>query len=179
MWFDFFDQYVGIFNDVLYSSVLSIIVVTGVMFGFIANAPASLLLMFTSAMVLVDSFGCMYLVGIQLNGFSVVNLLMSTALAVEYSAHIVLAYLVAQDSNGDGSKADRQLESALGSMAMPTVNGAVSSFVGIFALAFGELEVFRIFYFRMFTLIIVVAFVHGIIFVPMMLSVFRPKTVMW
>ena len=51
------------------------------MFGFLANATAALLSLVTSTVVLIDCFGLMYLAGIQLNGFSVVNLLMSTALA--------------------------------------------------------------------------------------------------
>ena len=63
---------------------------------------------------------------------------------MEYSAHIVLAYLESSDApstaaaSESNKDSDVRLARALGTMALPTVNGAVSSFVGIFALAFGQ-----------------------------------------
>ena len=106
------------------------------------------------------------MLGIPLNAISLVNLLMSVGIAVEFSAHIVKSYSISSCS----SKKKRAME-ALCSTGPSIVSGiTLTKFVGIIVLAFAKSKLFEVFYFRMFLSVIVLGATHALIFLPAFLS---------
>jgi Niemann-Pick C1 protein len=62
-------------------------------------------------MILVDLMGMMVILGIQLNAVSVVNLIMSIGIAVEFCVHISHAFLM---SSGDREHRAREALETMG-----------------------------------------------------------------
>ena len=117
-------------------------------------------------MVIVDMMGVMVMVGIPLNAISLVNLIMSVGIAVEFSAHIVKSYVNSQNCSSSG-----KAKSALVTTGPSVFSGiTLTKFVGIVVLAFAKSKLFEVFYFRMFLSVIVLGATHSLIFLPAFLS---------
>ena len=117
-------------------------------------------------MVIVDMMGVMVMVGIPLNAISLVNLIMSVGIAVEFSAHIVKSYVNSPDFSSSG-----KAKCALVTTGPSVFSGiTLTKFVGIVVLAFAKSKLFEVFYFRMFLSVIVLGATHSLIFLPAFLS---------
>ncbi|CAN0362617.1 unnamed protein product, partial [Laminaria digitata] len=64
---------------------------------------------------------------------------------------------------------DARIADALGEIGPSVMVGAATTFLGIMPLAFASNVVFRVF-FKMFLIIITFGFFHGVVFVPVALS---------
>lgn len=168
--FYFWEQYLHI-EDNMYKvvgfSLLGVLIAT---FLFQFSIISSLLIAITILMIDIDIYGILPEIGVKLNAFSVVNLCMSVGLAVEFTAHIARAFLVAQ-----GETRDHRMISALEEMLPPMINGALSSFLPILVLVGAKFPFFRAYYFGMFTAVIIIAFLHGAVLLPVILSLVGPK----
>lgn len=166
--YNYWDQYVGI------QSKLMTIVGWALLGTFLSTlilqfSPfTSLLVCLVILKVVIECYGFIYVLDIKLNAFSLVNLVIACGLAVEFTAHISHVFLMAK-----GSKNER-MEFALMEMMAPMFNGMLSSFLAVIALAFAEFPFFRLYYFGMFSFMIIIAFLEGMIFLPVVLSLVGP-----
>merc|ERR1719223_2734469 len=102
-------------------------------------------------MVTIDMLGVMVVWGIELNAISLVNLIMSVGIAVEFSAHIVKSYAACPARNNFV-----RARHALVTTGPSVFSGiTLTKFVGIVVLAFAKSKLFEVFYFRMFLSVIV------------------------
>ena len=126
----------------------------------------SLVILLSITMVIVDMLGVMVIVGIPLNAISLVNLIMSVGIAVEFSAHIVKSFASCPSAD--------PLVAAKFALVMtgPSVFSGITltKFVGIVVLAFAKSKLFEVFYFRMFLSVIVLGAAHSLVFLPAFLS---------
>ncbi|PPR89734.1 hypothetical protein GOBAR_AA30949 [Gossypium barbadense] len=105
--------------------------------------------------------GVMAILGIQLNAVSVVNLIMSIGIAVEFCVHIANAFLV---SNGDR---DQRMKKALSTIGASVFSGiTLTKLVGVIVLFFSRSELFVVYYFQMYLALVLVGFLHGLVFLP-------------
>lgn len=180
----FFDQYASIVHltgTLLGSAVAIIFVLTSVLLGSIATG---LIVTLTVIMTVVDIIGVMALAHVSLNAISLVNLVISVGIAVEFCAHIARAFqfpsrtVMEKASSLSSTNAvatrgrDLRAWTALVNVGGSVFSGiTVTKFLGVFVLAFTRSKIFEVYYFRIWLALVVLAALHALIWLPVALSI--------
>ncbi|KAL7207283.1 hypothetical protein ACSBR1_029277 [Camellia fascicularis] len=167
----FFEQYLDIWRTALINLAIAIGAVFVVCLIITCSLWSSAIIILVLTMIVVDMMGVMAILHIQLNAVSVVNLVMSVGIAVEFCVHITHAFSV---SSGDKNQRTKE---ALGTMGASVFSGiTLTKLVGVLVLCFSRTEVFVVYYFQMYLALVLLGFLHGLVFLPVLLSIFGPPS---
>ncbi|XP_050204981.1 uncharacterized protein LOC126655019 [Mercurialis annua] len=167
----FFEQYLDIWKTALINLAIAIGAVFLVCLIITCSLWSSAIILLVLAMIVIDLMGVMAILNIQLNAVSVVNLVMAVGISVEFCVHITHAFSV---SSGDR---DQRVKEALGTMGASVFSGiTLTKLVGVLVLCFSRTEVFVVYYFQMYLALVLLGFLHGLVFLPVMLSMFGPPS---
>lgn len=148
---------------------LAIVAVAIIVFFTVASPMTSFLITFNVAACIIEILGFMYALGIVIDSVSVINMVLAVGLSVDYSAHVGHCFMV----KGGDDKNRRALE-ALADMGASVLNGAISTFLAVVVLLFSKSYVFRVLS-TQFALTVGLGVLHGLVMLPVMLSVVGPK----
>jgi len=148
---------------------LSLVAVGIIVFLTVASAATAVLITVTVAFCLVEILGFMYALGIAIDSVSVINIVLAVGLSVDYSAHIGHCFM----TKGGDDKNKRATE-ALADIGAAVLNGATSTFLAVFVLLFSSSYVFSTLS-KQFALTVGLGILHGLVLLPVLLSLFGPK----
>jgi len=163
MWM-FVDQYEQVLPNTLqeiYSCVGFMVLIAAF---FIPSLQCTLWVALAILSIDAGVFGFMPFMDINIDTVSMVTVIMSIGFSVDFTAHIAYAYV----AQGSGDQVERTV-AALGALAWPITQGALSTILGVSALAGTSSYITRAF-FRTVFLVMTIGYAHAIVFLPIALS---------
>lgn len=179
LFYVFFDQYsyiVSMSVEVLVAALGAILAITTILLGsWQTGATVS----FTCALAVINVMGVMGFWGIDLNAISLVNLVISVGIAVEFCSHLARAFMGAgtglryDTKESEQRDRDERVASALADVGPSIFSGiTLTKLVGISVLGLTKSKLLKTYYFKMWLALIVTGALHGLVLLPVLLSYF-------
>ncbi|XP_055969411.1 NPC1-like intracellular cholesterol transporter 1 [Sorex fumeus] len=167
----FYEQYLTIVPEGLFMLTMCLLptfVVCYLLLGM--DLRSGLLNLFTIIMILVDTVGFMTLWDISYNAVSLINLVTAVGISVEFVSHITRAFAVSTKS----SRLERAREATVSMGSAVFAGVAMTNLPGILVLGLAKAQLIQIFFFRLNLLITLLGLLHGLVFLPVILSYVGP-----
>ncbi|GMR37186.1 hypothetical protein PMAYCL1PPCAC_07381 [Pristionchus mayeri] len=167
--FTFWEQYLTL----RWNLFLAILIIAAAVFTVIAslifNPYAAFLVMIIVVVTTIELGGFMGLFGVKMNPISAVTLICAVGIGVEFSAHVMLAFLTSLGS------VETRLQSCLLHMFVPVFQGAISTLLGIVMLVFTEFDFVFKYFFVVMSVLVVIGIFNGLCLLPCILTFIGPK----
>lgn len=161
----FYEQYLTMWADTFSSigyCLIGALIINLIASGF--NILTTFAVIWTALMVVVTMMGVMFIWNIPLNAVSCVNLIVSLGIAVEFCSHIAHAFATSECAP------EERVIDAMNQVGATIITGITFTNIPIVVLAFSYTELIEVFFFRMFFSLVIIGFIHGMIFFPVLLS---------
>ncbi|KAI5894088.1 multidrug efflux transporter AcrB transmembrane domain-containing protein [Schizophyllum commune H4-8] len=177
LFYVFFDQYAhiaAITQEVLGFGLAAVLAVTAVLLG---SWRTGVIVTAVVGLTVVNVMGVMAVWGIMLNAVSLVNLVISLGIAVEFCAHVARAFMSAgsglpMDHPAGQKERDERMWNALVDVGPSVLSGITfTKLIGMCVLALTRSKLLEIYYFRMWLTLIISGALHGLVLLPVILSV--------
>ncbi|XP_028833609.1 protein patched homolog 1 [Denticeps clupeoides] len=166
--FLFWEQYIGLRHWFLLAVSVVLACTFLVCAILLLNPWTAGVIVFILAMMTVELFGIMGLIGIKLSAIPVVILIASVGIGVEFTVHIALGFLTAIGDRNTRSAV------ALEHMFAPVIDGAISTLLGVLMLAGSEFDFIMRYFFAVLTILTLLGMLNGLVLLPVLLSIVGP-----
>uniref|UniRef100_A0A665U3J8 NPC1 like intracellular cholesterol transporter 1 n=1 Tax=Echeneis naucrates TaxID=173247 RepID=A0A665U3J8_ECHNA len=163
----FYEQYLTIVPEGLFNismCLLPTFVVCCLLLGL--DLWSGLLNLITIIMIVVDTVGVMTLWGIDYNAVALINLVTAVGISVEFVSHLTRSFALSIKP----THVERAMEATANMGSAVFAGVAMTNLPGIMVLAFAKAQLIQIFFFRLNLVITLLGMVHGLIFLPVLLS---------
>ncbi|WRT69611.1 uncharacterized protein IL334_006600 [Kwoniella shivajii] len=176
LFYVFFEQYSHIVStaaQVLSLALIAILAITSLLLGSWRTGAT---VTFVCALAVTNVMGIMGYWGISLNAISLVNLVISLGIAVEFCSHIARAFMGAGtglpvDKEIGRKERDERVWTALVDVGPSVFSGiTMTKLIGISVLALTRSKLLEVYYFRMWLSLILSGALHGLVLLPVLLT---------
>lgn len=164
--------YNAVVSELIFTTIMGVLAVTVISLVFMPHWSAALYVFPFISFLYIDMLGFLHIAGVQVNAISYITLVMSIGLMVDYIVHVLLRFLEAK-----GTREQRVVET-LSTMGASILVGAISTFLGVLLLAFSTSEIIKNI-FVSFIGLATFGVLHGLIFLPTLLAMVGPESVIW
>uniref|UniRef100_A0A2K5PI34 NPC1 like intracellular cholesterol transporter 1 n=1 Tax=Cebus imitator TaxID=2715852 RepID=A0A2K5PI34_CEBIM len=167
----FYEQYLTILPEGLFMLSLCLVptfAVCCLLLGL--DLRSGLLNLLSIVMILVDTVGFMALWGISYNAVSLINLVSAVGMSVEFVSHITRSFAVSTKP----TRLERAKEATISMGSAVFAGVAMTNLPGILVLGLAKAQLIQIFFFRLNLLITLLGLLHGLVFLPVILSYLGP-----
>lgn len=158
----------NIVSELIRNLVLTFATIVVVTLFLVANIRVSLFVLICVVFTVANVCGFAHFMGLTIEIVTSLILILSCGLALDYAAHIGVAYLCAK-----GHTRKEKAKEAVVSMGTAVFHGGFSTFTAFVLLAFSDSYIFTTF-FKMFAMVVTFGLFHGIVFLSVLLSLFGP-----
>ena len=131
---------------------------------------SALVITCTIALVMLNIIGMMGHWGLAINVTTLINLVLAIGFTVDYSAHVAEVFFAVDPALR--SKDARAIH-AVGTIGASVLNGGLSTLFGVLLLAAAKSAAF-VALFKMFFLMVTLGLLHGLVLLPVVLSLIGP-----
>lgn len=161
-----------IIKDTLTNVAICCSVILVVTLPYVIKPVVSFLLLFSFLCFIIELLGVMFFWGLSLNLITMIVMVMAVGFTVDYSCHVTHAYLISSEETPE-----RRVVDAMRSMGLSVLKGGLSTLTGIIVLSLSDSKLFILFFKMMFS-IVLLGLYHGMIVLPVLLTVFcRTKSI--
>lgn len=161
------EQFIALPGEVLLTLLLSTVSVGVVTFVLIGNPVVGLISMLVVGFIITDVVGFMHFSGFNLNSVSVILLSVSVGFSCDSVVHVARSFI-----EQVGTRKERTI-AALDELGPPVFHAAFSTFLAIMALSVADSYIFQSL-FSGFASLLILASAHGLILLPILLSLVGP-----
>lgn len=166
-------EMVGItFNETVINLLTSAIAVMIVLFLLLPPGP-SFLAVISVLLADVCILAWIPLTGLNLNAITSTCMVMSVGIAVDFSSHVTHAFV---ETDGQGKTGGERAALAVTRMGRSLTTSAFTTFLSVLMLSTVNVPSNRTF-FTMMTGVVIYGMIFGLLFLPVLLSLFNPKYV--
>ena len=140
-------------------ALLCVVVIVSVM---LADITLCLIILGCVLFTMVDVVGLAHFLGMTVDPFMLVAIIIGIGLSVDYGSHIAHSFVISK-----GKRKERAINGFV-AIGPAILHGGITTFLAIVFLAFSESHVFVTF-FKMISLTVVFGLYHGLLFLPVML----------
>ena len=162
------EQYLWIRKDLLIAVGAAIGAAFIIMCPLIVHVMGAIIVCFVLVALEVQLYGCLHLFNLRLNAVTLVNSIMAVGFGVEFCAHYTRCFMLAT-----GSRNERMLK-AYREISLPILSGGFTSFLSLLPIAFSQYSYFRVYFLGYYTLLIILALVSALVFLPVFLALIGP-----
>lgn len=165
----FVDQYEEVLPNTLQEIYGGTIFMILIAVFFIPSAVCTLWVVLAILSIDAGVFGLMTFWDINLDVISMICIILSIGFSVDFTAHIAYSFVVIK-----GKTTVDKATAALESLAWPIVQGGLATTMGVVVLA-GSDSYIQVAFCKTVFIVIFLGLVHGLVFLPVVLSVFSCK----
>lgn len=136
----------------------------------ILNIQICLMVFLSVVFSVTNVCGFAHFMGLTIEMVTSISLILSVGLALDYAAHFGVLFA----SLKSGSRQEK-MKKSLEEIGSAVLNGGISTFLAFFLLAFSDAYAFNTF-FKMFACLVLFGLYHGLIFLPVILSLIGPSS---
>lgn len=176
LFYVFFDQYAYIIGMTVQVLALGMAAVMGITTTLLGSWRTGATVTFVCALAVINVMGVMGFWNINLNAISLVNLVISLGIAVEFCSHLARAFMGAgsgltYDKDQGRRERDERVYTALVDVGPSIFSGiTLTKLAGISVLALTKSKLLETYYFRMWLTLIVAGALNGLVLLPVLLS---------
>ncbi|KAK0399051.1 hypothetical protein QR680_002881 [Steinernema hermaphroditum] len=167
--FTFWEQYLNLNLNLFNAVGVIMVAVFCVISLLLINPWSASCIMVILILMTVELARFLGFVGIKLNPVSAVMLITAVGIGVEFTAHVVFAFLT---SLGDRNE---RIAAAIDRVFVPVIHGALSALLGIVMLAFSEFEFVVKYLFVVMFALIIIGLINGLALLPVLLCLMGPS----